>query len=389
MRLSVRRGSASDGGGDRTALCLCGGGITGALFEVGVLAGLDDVFGRANANEFDIYVGSSAGASVASLLAQGVTAGRVFEALHDPGDPFFPLGREQVFHARWVPWLKSAARLAVEALRALASLGVREPLADRLAQLQSYLPPGLFSTDRYEEFLRTFFARENLSNRFDDLSRELYIVANEVDSPLRVVFGDGGLRDVEIATAVAASSAIPLFFEPVRIAGRDYFDGSIGRVDPIDIAIAHGADRIVVVNPVVPVRIAELQGKRVRERGPIAILDQARRITTKACIHLGIKRHLARHAQLEILLIEPSETDTDPFGHNPMSLCARSEILDYARSSTRHALWKSFDEETIVEQLAKFTNAANRDPTVQYGPRCPPPSSRPSPAGPARSANSN
>jgi hypothetical protein len=48
-----------------------------------------------------------------------------------------------------------------------------------------------------------------------------------------------------------------------------------------------------------------------------------------------------------------------------MSLCARSEILDYARSSTRHALWKSFDEETIVEQLANFTNAANRDPTVQ------------------------
>jgi predicted acylesterase/phospholipase RssA len=365
MRLTVRRGSASDGAGGKTALCLCGGGITGALFEVGVLAGLDDVLGRVNGNEFDIYVGSSAGASVASLLAQGVTAGRVFEALRDPRDPFFPLGREQVYHARWTPWLKSAARLAVEALRALATLRVREPLAARLARLQSYLPQGLFSTDRYEEFLRAFFARENLSNRFGDLSRELYIVANEVDSPLRVVFGDGDLRGVEIATAVAASSAIPLFFEPVRIAGRDYFDGSIGRVDPIDVAIAHGADRVVVVNPVVPVRIAGPQGQRVRERGPIAILDQARRITTKACIHLGITRNLARHAHAEILLIEPSETDTDPFGHNPMSLCARSEILDYARSSTRHALWKSFDEETIVEQLANFTNAANRDPTVQ------------------------
>ena len=103
MRLTVHRGGASGGEGGRTALCLCGGGITGALFELGVLAGLDDVLGRANANEFDVYVGSSAGASVVSLLAQGVTATRVFDALRDPRDPFFPLRREDVYHARWGP----------------------------------------------------------------------------------------------------------------------------------------------------------------------------------------------------------------------------------------------------------------------------------------------
>jgi predicted acylesterase/phospholipase RssA len=251
--------------------------------------------------------------------------------------------------------------LSLEALRALATLDLRKPLADRLARLQSYLPAGLFSTDRYAEFLRAFFARENLSNRFDDLSRELYIVANEVDSPERVVFGDGDLRDVEIATAVAASSAIPLFFEPVRIAGVDYFDGSVGRVDHIDVAIAHGADRIVVVNPVVPVRVDEAFGQPLRERGPIAIADQARRITSKACLHFGITRYLAQHAHVEVLLIEPSETDTDVFGNNPMSLCARGEILDYARSSTRHAFRELLDEESIVEQLASFTKAANRE----------------------------
>ena len=253
--------------------------------------------------------------------------------------------------------------MCLETLRALASLHLREPLADRLARLQSHLhlPAGVFSTDRYQEFLRAFFARENLSNRFDQLSRELYIVANDVDSPVRVVFGDGDLRDVEIATAVAASSAIPLFFEPVRLAGRDYFDGSLGRVDHIDVAILHGADRIVVVNPVVPVRFDELDGQRLRERGPIAIADQARRITTKARLHLGIKRYLAQHAHVEVLLIEPSESDTALFGSNPMSLCARTEILDNARLSTRRAFWESLDGEGIVDEFASLTKAANHD----------------------------
>jgi len=53
MRLTVRRGSASDGAGGRTALCLCGGGITGALFEVGVLAGLEQLANFTNAANRD------------------------------------------------------------------------------------------------------------------------------------------------------------------------------------------------------------------------------------------------------------------------------------------------------------------------------------------------
>jgi predicted acylesterase/phospholipase RssA len=246
-------------------------------------------------------------------------------------------------------------------LRELATRDAREPLAVRLARLQSYLPAGLFSTDRYEDFLRSFFARENLSNRFDELSRELYVVANDVDAPRRAVFGDGDLREVEIATAVAASSAIPLFFEPVHIAGHDYFDGSIGQVDHIDVAIQHGADRIVVVNPVVPVCVDRAEGRRLRERGPIAIADQARRIISKASLHVAIKRYLAQHGHVEVLLVEPTEQCTDAFGNNPMSLRARTDILDYARSSIRRALWESVDDEAIVEQLASFTTAANRD----------------------------
>jgi NTE family protein len=358
MRLTVYRGRETQGEG-RAALCLCGGGITGALFETGVLAGLEDVLGRTFATEFDIYVGASAGASVASVLAQGMTAGRLFEALRDPQDALSRLRRENVYEARWVAWLRAAARLSLEAMRAFAPRELRRPLADRIAELTSHFPHGLFSTDRYQEYLRAFFARENLANRFDALTRELYIVANDVDSASRVVFGDRDLRGIDIATAVAASSAIPFFFEPVRIGGRDYFDGAIGAV-PLDVAIAHGADRVIVVNPVVPLRLGGLQARKVRQLGPIAVVDQARRMTTEAYVHLGIKRQLAQHPHVDVLLIEPGETDAQALGCNPMSLRAGADILDSTRSGMRRELWKSFATRSLLERLATFTSAGNR-----------------------------
>src|SRR5258707_15475598 len=111
MRLAVHRGRASSSSAGKTALCLCGGGLTGAVFEVGVLAGFDDEAGRAAANEFDVYVGSSAGASIASLVSQGVTAERAFRALRDPNHPYFSLRRQDVFAARLGPWLRSAASI--------------------------------------------------------------------------------------------------------------------------------------------------------------------------------------------------------------------------------------------------------------------------------------
>lgn len=54
---------------------LAGGGITGFLYEVGVLTALDGLAGRALSNDFDVYVGTSAGAVLAALLANGGSRG--------------------------------------------------------------------------------------------------------------------------------------------------------------------------------------------------------------------------------------------------------------------------------------------------------------------------
>src|SRR2546423_11095388 len=65
----VRRGTRRS----RTALVLGGGGVTGGVYEIGALRALDILAVNRTVNEFDVYVGTSAGSFVASLVANGVT----------------------------------------------------------------------------------------------------------------------------------------------------------------------------------------------------------------------------------------------------------------------------------------------------------------------------
>src|ERR1700704_1266584 len=57
----------------KSALVLGGGGFTGGVYEMGALRALDLLSVNRTVNEFDVYVGTSAGAFVAAAVANGVT----------------------------------------------------------------------------------------------------------------------------------------------------------------------------------------------------------------------------------------------------------------------------------------------------------------------------
>src|SRR5918999_1185558 len=57
----------------RVALVLGGGGITGAAYHLGVLNAMNAMSERASVNDFDLYVGTSAGSVIAACLANGIS----------------------------------------------------------------------------------------------------------------------------------------------------------------------------------------------------------------------------------------------------------------------------------------------------------------------------
>src|SRR2546422_5544837 len=98
-------------------------------------------------------------------------------------------------------------------------------LQSLLGLMQENLPSGLFSMKDYIRYLDSLIRQMELATGFRQLRRGLYIPAINLDGASRTVFGDEGSRDVPIARAIAASSALPFYFEPVSIDGTDYVDG--------------------------------------------------------------------------------------------------------------------------------------------------------------------
>ncbi len=85
---------------------------------------------------------------------------------------------------------------------------------------------GLFSTERLEEFIDNHLQ----GNEFADLDIDFTCVASDLGSGELVVLNDGS-----VARAVAASSAIPVIFEPVEINDRHLVDGGLISNLPLEI----------------------------------------------------------------------------------------------------------------------------------------------------------
>jgi NTE family protein len=336
----------------RYALALAGGGVVGGFYEVGALAALEERL--AGTCSFDIYVGCSAGSVVASILANGVSPRELYQVLdQDLADPL-NFGRNAVYSSSSFRQACGRFGRLVWAVGKNAMKGLRGSIPDMLAGAERDLPAGFFSLAALEQWMRDAFAVRGLSNSFGALPRTLLIPAIDLDRAERVVFGEGELGDVPVSQAIAASSAIPGFFEPYPIAGRDYVDGGVGFCGHADLAVQAGADTVVVVNPLVPTL---LEGTRssMRSRGLYTIMEQASRIYSQNLLQLGLTTLAVKHPHTQFVLIQPPRTDTPLFGPC-MGFEASRTALRFGYTSTRAWLESHgsalLDRSTAVPQAA-------------------------------------
>jgi NTE family protein len=336
----------------RFGLALAGGGVVGGMYEVGALAALEE---RLDGGcHFEIYVGCSAGSVVASILANGISPSQLYRILDQDLDDPLNFGHAAVYASNAFRQACGRFGRVVWAVGKNVMKGRRGSIPDMLGWAERDLPAGFFSLIALEGWIRGSFAARGMSNTFRTLPRTLLIPAVDLDRAERVVFGGGDLVDVPVSQAIAASSAIPGFFEPYPIGGRDYVDGGVGFCGHADLAVEAGADTVLVINPLVPTLLDGADAS-MRSRGLYTIMEQASRIYSQNLLQLGLSALAIKHPHVSFFLLQPPRTDTPLFGQC-MGFEASRAALRFGYTSTR--AWLDTHGQFILRSLVAVPQAA-------------------------------
>lgn len=203
------------------ALVLGGGGISGAGWEVGLVAGL--AARGVDLTAADLIVGTSAGALAGAQLTSGVPLAELYAAQRAPSEVAVigTMGRVLMLRyglAVFTPGTAARARVRLGRL-ARASPPLAE--AQRQAVIGAWLPS------------------------HDWPAQRLVITAVDADTGECATFDSAS--GVSLIEAVSASCAVPGVWPPVRLNGRRWMDGGMRSAANADLAAGFG--RVVVLAP--------------------------------------------------------------------------------------------------------------------------------------------
>ena len=341
----------------RTALVLGGGGFTGGVYEIGALRALDLLAVNRTVNQFDVYVGTSAGSFVAALTANGVTPEEMMRVVNQQvPTPFRDVDRGTLMRPNALEFAQTAALLPLRMLglaRTFATQMRSTSLIDLAVGVAEALPSGLYDGRGVHDYLESVLSDPDRVNDFRLLDNELFLTATDLDTCERIVLGGADWDDVPISRAVAASTALPMVYKPVEIKGRHLVDGGLRSTTNLDVAVEAGAKFVIVVNPLVPYVndfqkvIPTMLGsrvRRVRDMGFPQIGYQAFKLIAHQRLHEAVSHWKERYPGVDIILLEPDPNDKLMFETNILNFTRRVEIARHGFESVTLKLASDYDE---------------------------------------------
>jgi NTE family protein len=333
--------------GRGVGLALAGGGPAGAVYEIGALRALEEAVEGLELNDCEVYVGVSAGAFLASLLANGHSPAQLVRGLvaHEPGEhPFDPAQFFQPAYREWASRGVQLPRLFADAVWQFTRAPDDQTLLESLTRLSRALPLGLFDNEPIRRHLEQSFRRRGRTDDFRRLRQKLYVIGADLEAGTPIVFGSRGWDHVPISRAVQASTALPGLYPPVEIEGHLCVDGVLLRTLHASVALEHGVELLFCVNPVVPVDVAAgqvkgvLPGGSLRRRGLPALLSQTFRTLIHSRMVVGMSRYRTRFPRADVVLLEPERDEYRLFFSNIFSFRSRREVCEIAYRATREDL---------------------------------------------------
>jgi NTE family protein len=319
-------------------LVLGAGGITGIAWLVGAMDALRERTGW-DASSADVISGTSAGAVVAAVLASGRSPRTLLRFAEDPDALGAEVGRATAGRERQPAGPAWPGSLALGATGLVAA----SP-RHRLSSLAGFLPRGLRRTDEIRGLTHAAVAGGWPSHT------ELWVHACDYGSGKRVTFGSPGAPDADLADAVAASCAVPGYYEPVRVGGRRYVDGALWSFTNADALVSAGCDVVICLSPF-----------GTRRRGPL--LDTALFGAIRGLTAGRLRREVGtlREAGVRAAVLEPDAGDLHAMGLNPMDRGRSRQVLETARVSVGERLDEALDG---IELPAARSRAAAREPVA-------------------------
>lgn len=296
-------------------LVLGGGGLVGYAYHVAVLSALSHHTGW-DPRTADVIVGTSAGAGVAALLRGGVPIDAALDRLVTLPTDVAGLqrlqelsGRRPGTRYRWPAPLPAAPGLAAREL-------LRGPFARPGRLLAALLPRGRASTGPAGVRPRALHGA-----RWPELP--LWIPTVRLSDGARIVFGRDR-TDIDVATAVEASCAIPGVFRPVTIDGVRHLDGGFHSPTNADLLAGLGLDAVVVSSALSAPPVVAMRS------GPTGAV----RLICHALLNRET-RAISAHGT-PVLRLEPGDEELRSMGANPLaSARALGTALDVSASMRR------------------------------------------------------
>lgn len=338
-------------------IALAGGGPLAAVYEIGVLAALEESISGLDVNDADIYVGISAGGIVAAGLANGISPHQMVRLFIESdvdkanGTPLFkPELLLRPASAEFRKRIAMVPGLVAESMFHYARK--RNSLMSSFERMKEALPTGVLSGAGIDDYLKATFSRQGRSNDFRKLAHKLIVVATDLDTGEAVRFGSPGWDSTPISLAVQASAAVPGLFPPVDIKGRHFVDGALRKTLHASIALEAGVDVLFCVNAIVPYRASgHNEPGKLASGGLFNVLSQTLRSILHSRMQTGMGNYARTYPDADILLFQPNHDDAELFFTNIFSYSNRRRMCERAYQNTRLMLLARRDE--IGPKLAR------------------------------------
>lgn len=305
----------------KRALVLGCGGVAGAAWSIATLDELQRQL-RWDAREADIFIGTSAGAVLAALLAAGVSVERMMAS--ERGDADDCTWNHDTDTGGALPPLPGAALTGA----ALLARGLRGEVSP-LTAITGLLPRGRADMRPFMNLVDSVVPAGEWAPH-----PATWIMAVDAQSGARVPLGRADAPQLPLNRAVCASYAVPGWCPPVTHDGRTYLDGGIASPVSADMLLGQGVREAIVLAPMASTHPDA-------PRSPLARVERAARRYMTAIVDREVAQ--LERAGIRVVRLEPGAEDLGAIGFNMMDPARRLRVFETAQrtapASVRSALY--------------------------------------------------